>query len=155
MKKMLLYLDTSVFGGVFDDEFMVDSKRVIEYLKNGTAQLLISDTVIAEINRAPEHIKNLLTMIPPENVKFATDFSEANILSEQYLGENIVSAKWKEDTLHVALATINHADAIVSWNFKHIVRLDKIKAYNQVNLQNNYGIITIISPKEVFINNEE
>jgi len=50
---------------------------------------------------------------------------------------------------HIAIATVARADAVVSWNFRHIVRLDKIKAYNQVNLANGYGILTIVSPKEV------
>jgi len=57
--------------------------------------------------------------------------------------------------LHVALATVNRADAIISWNFKHIVRLDKIKAYNLVNTKNGYGVVTILSPKEVIIDEEE
>jgi hypothetical protein len=48
------------------------------------------------------------------------------------------------------LATVYRADAIVSWNFRHIVRLDKIKMFNQINLLNGYGILTIISPKEVY-----
>ena len=43
---------------------------------------------------------------------------------------------------------------VVSWNFKHIVRLDKMKAYNQVNLLNGYGILTIISPLEVMTDEE-
>ena len=49
----------------------------------------------------------------------------------------------------MAAATIARADAIVSWNFRHIVRLDKMKLYNQVNLLNGYGILTIISPREL------
>jgi hypothetical protein len=49
----------------------------------------------------------------------------------------------------VALATVARADAIVSWNFKHIVRLDRIRAFNAVNLSEGDGTMTIISPKEV------
>jgi len=60
-----------------------------------------------------------------------------------------------DDMTHVAAATIARVDAIVSWNFKHIVRLDKMKSYNQVNLQNGYGILTIISPKETIINGND
>jgi len=51
----------------------------------------------------------------------------------------------------VAAATVARADAIVSWNFKHIVRLDRIRGFNAVNLMQGYGIITIVSPKEVNI----
>ena len=61
----------------------------------------------------------------------------------------VVTSKSINDATHVAAATVARADAIVSWNFKHIVRLDKMKAYNQINLLNGYGILTIISPKEV------
>ena len=63
----------------------------------------------------------------------------------------ILGTEWIDDATHVAVATVARADAIVSWNFKHIVRLDKMKAYNQVNLMNGYGILTIISPKEVLL----
>ncbi len=50
---------------------------------------------------------------------------------------------------HVAAATVSRADAIVSWNFKHIVRIDKMRAYNQVNLQTGFGLLSIVSPREV------
>jgi hypothetical protein len=49
----------------------------------------------------------------------------------------------------VASATVARADTVVSCSFKHIVKLDKIKGYNQVNLLNGYGLLTIVSPKEV------
>jgi hypothetical protein len=67
----------------------------------------------------------------------------------------ILGPKWLDDMTHVAIATVSRADAIVSWNFKHIVRLDKMKAYNQVNILNGYGILTIISPMEVMTDEED
>jgi hypothetical protein len=54
-----------------------------------------------------------------------------------------------DDATHVAAATVARADAIVSWNFKHLVRIDKIRAYNQVNLQTGFGMLSIVSPQEV------
>ena len=66
----------------------------------------------------------------------------------------ILGPECLDDAAHVAVATVARADAIVSWNFNHIVRLDKMKAYNQVNLMNGYGILTIISPKEVLIDED-
>jgi hypothetical protein len=68
-----------------------------------------------------------------------------------YINEGVVTSKSINDATHVAAATIARADAIISWNFKHIVRLDKMKGYNQINLLNGYGILTIISPLEVTI----
>ena len=77
--------------------------------------------------------------------------NSTNFALPSYLTAGILTPKSRNDATHVAAATIARADAIVSWNFKHIVRLDKMKAYNQVNLMNGYGILTIISPREVFI----
>ena len=70
-------------------------------------------------------------------------------LSAAYIAAGIIGRTSLDDALHVAAATVSRVDAIVSWNFKHIVRLDRIKGYNQVNLSLGYGILTIVSPKEV------
>jgi hypothetical protein len=59
------------------------------------------------------------------------------------------------DAMHVAFATIARVDAIVSWNFKHIVRFDKIKAFNQINFQNGYGYLQILSPKEILFDEQD
>ena len=75
--------------------------------------------------------------------------SEAVELHEAYMAARILTRKSANDALHVAVATVARADAIVSWNFRHIVRLDKIKAYNQVNFAMGYGLLTILSPREV------
>ena len=76
-------------------------------------------------------------------------------LRKEYESADILGPKWIDDMTHVAAATVARVDAIVSWNFKHIVRLDKMKAYNRVNLLNGYGILTIISPKEAIINGND
>lgn len=51
--------------------------------------------------------------------------------------------------LHIALATVADIDVLVSWNFKHIVRLDKIRIFNAVNLELGYKQLQIYSPREV------
>ena len=74
---------------------------------------------------------------------------EVLALRDAYLAAGVVGPQRLDDAGHVAAATVARADAIVSWNFRHIVRLDKIRAYNQVNLLHGYGILTILTPKEV------
>ncbi len=73
---------------------------------------------------------------------------EVLALRDAYLAAKILGSRWADDAAHVAAATVARADAIVSWNFQHIVRLDKMKAYNQVNLLQGYGILIIVTPKE-------
>jgi len=76
---------------------------------------------------------------------------DAKLLAEAYIEKGIVGEKWLDDAIHVANASLAHVDCIVSWNFKHIVRLDRIRGFNAVNFSMNHGALTILSPKEVLL----
>ena len=156
-RKWRLYLDTSVFGGCFDEAegFARDSWRVMDAFQDGLSELCYSDSVVDELEDAPERVKAVFDAIPSEAKTKVPLTDELVELSHAYLNAGIVGPKWFDDTLHVAAATVARADAIVSWNFKHIVRLDKIKAYNAVNLMHGYGVIMILSPKEVNFDDTE
>jgi hypothetical protein len=73
-------------------------------------------------------------------------------LTEKYMAENIVSEQYASDALHIAIATVLGVDVLVSWNFKHIVNLNKIRLFNAVNLREGYGILDIRTPQEVIEN---
>ena len=153
MKKWRLYLDTSVFGGCFDTDegWDTDSRRVVDYCVDGKALLLWTKTVEKEVMGAPEKVRIVYQEIAPEHREAVPLSAEIMALAQAYLDARVVGAAWLEDCLHVAAATVARADAIVSWNFRHIVRLDRIRGFNAVNLAEGYGIITILSPKEVTI----
>ena len=150
-RKWRLYLDTSVFGGVFEagEGRDVASRQVLDAVLDGQAVACFSDTVVRELADAPERVRRLLESLPIECREEIAIDREIRALSQAYLAAEVVGGKWIEDTLHVAAATVARADAIVSWNFKHMVRLDKIRAYNAVNLAEGYGMVQIVSPKEV------
>ena len=80
---------------------------------------------------------------------------EAVKLQEGYIKAGVVGVKWQTDALHVALATIADCRLIVSWNFKHIVRFDKIGLYNAINVVNGYRTIGIHAPPEVINEHDE
>lgn len=115
--------------------------------------MLLSEVVIQEILQAPENVQNVLASIPTSSIERVPLSTEIIELRNAYIKSGILGPKWIDDATHVAAATVARADAIVSWNFSHIVRLDKMKAYNQVNLINGYGILTIVSPQEVHYDN--
>ncbi len=73
---------------------------------------------------------------------------EAILLANTYIKEKVVGKTSIEDCRHIAMATINKVDVLASWNFKHIVNLDRIKGYNSVNLRFGYAILEIRSPKD-------
>lgn len=149
MKQPRLYIDTSVIGGCLDEEFSDDSKRLVEAAKSGKAIFVVSDVVFEELLLAPKDVQDVLNTIPAEAVETLTETAAVAELRDAYLAAKILGAKSRNDAIHVAFATVARVDAIVSWNFKHIVRFDKIKAFNQVNFQNGYGVLQIVSPKEV------
>ncbi len=144
-----VYADTSVYGGCFDIGFAEDSRQVIEAARASRIVLLVSDLLLRELAPAPEPVRSILAGLPAEAVEALAVTAESDRLRDAYLSAGIVRPEARNDAAHIAIATVARADAVVSWNFRHIVRLDKIKAYNQVNLLNGYAILTILSPKEV------
>ena len=149
MRKDRLYTDSSVIGGCHDAEFAEDSHRLIDAARKGIVTLLLSDVVIREIGKAPQKVQDILRSLTTASLEKVDLTTEVLELRNAYISAGILAPKWIDDATHVAAATVARADAIVSWNFMHIVRLDKIKAFNQVNLLHGYGILTIITPKEI------
>lgn len=149
MKKMRIYIDTSVVGGCFDDEFEYESNLIIQMAFEGKVTLLISDELVAEIQYAPQEVQDILFSLPKECVERLETTEEAIELQNAYLKAEILGKASESDALHVANATVAKADMIVSWNFKHIVHYDKIRGFNSVNIREGYGTIAIYSPKEV------
>ena len=155
LRLMRIYVDTSVIGGCFDEEFSEASNRLFELARSGRLVLLVSDVVLRELEHAPEIVRSLLNSLPDSSIERIYADKGSLELRDAYSDARILGPKWLDDMTHVAIATVSRADAIVSWNFKHIVRLDKMKAYNQVNILNGYGILTIISPMEVMTDEED
>jgi predicted nucleic acid-binding protein len=143
-----IYLDTSVFGGYFDEEFMLSSRRLFSVILKGKIRVVISDVVGAELGGAPTEVQELAQSISKFTER-AEITASALDLQKAYIKSGVVTKKSLNDALHVAIATTSGVDAIVSWNFKHIVKLDKIKNYNEINILHGYQRLTIISPHEV------
>jgi predicted nucleic acid-binding protein len=146
-----IYLDTSVFGGCFDTEFAKESLAIFELIRSGSYHAVVSEIVFEELEEAPQKVREIVLSLPESSLESILVTEETIQLRNEYEAAGILGPKWIDDMTHVAAATIARVDAIVSWNFRHIVRLDKMKAYNQVNLLNGYGILTIISPKEAIL----
>lgn len=146
---MRIYVDTSVFGGCFDREFETWSKKIIEYFKIGKYKAVISEVSEFELKFAPKHVRQILTDISHKNLEIVKLTDEAKQLAEHYIKEKIVTKKSLADTQHIAIATVQQVDLLVSWNFKHIVNYDKIRLYNAVNLKYGYRILEIRNPRDL------
>ena len=154
MINIRVYADTSVFGGIYDDNFQNESKEFFEEVKRSRFILITSAVVQAEIEPAPGKVKILFNdMI--EIAEIVDVSKEALQLRDAYLKAGIVTLKYSDDALHVALASVSNCSLIVSWNFKHIVHFEKIPLYNAVNILNGYSEIKIFSPLEVIKYDED
>lgn len=149
MKTQRIYLDTSVIGGCFDDEFAIWSNALMKDIAIGLFRGVTSEIVEAEIADAPKNVQEQFLKflkMNPEVLKIST---EAIGLVDIYLEHQILTERFRNDMFHIALSTIADVDILVSWNFRHIVRYDKIRQFNAVNLEQGYHTLDIYSPREV------
>lgn len=148
MKTIRVYADTSVFGGVYDDEFQQPSQTFFAQIRSGQFVLVTSAVVQSEMVAAPPTVRQFFEeMLGLAEVADVT--ANALELRDAYLQAKIVTPKYTDDALHVALATVTGCAMIVSWNFQHIVHFQKIPLYNAINTLQGYQPIAIYSPREV------
>lgn len=148
-------VDTSVFGGVFDDAFAGISRRFFAEAAEGRRVVLLSEVTLGELRDAPELVRAFAASLSEgvvEELEFTKEMAE---LRDAYLAANVLGARWADDAAHVASATVARSDLIVSWNFRHLVKWEKIRAFNAVNLSQGYPLINILSPREVVSNEED
>jgi hypothetical protein len=147
--KLRIYTDTSVLGGCEDEKFADPSVRLLETFIRGECVLVLSSLTVQELGAAPKEIRRRLASVPEAHVEMLQLDAEARELAEAYIAAAVLSAKMRADAQHIAIATVGRVDVLVSWNFKHIVNLERIHGYNSVNLRKGYPMIEIRTPREV------
>jgi predicted nucleic acid-binding protein len=147
--KQRIYIDTSVVGGYFDEEFKEATTMLFDRLDKNEIIFVVSDLLDLELLNAPQHVRQLLHNYSMDKFQRIELTEEAIKLADTYIKEKVVGKTSLEDCRHIALATIHKVDVLASWNFKHIVNLDRIKGYNSVNMRLGYSIIEIRSPKDL------
>jgi predicted nucleic acid-binding protein len=153
--KQRVYIDTSVIGGCFDSEFKEWSNKLFDDFISGKKVAVVSDITLDELSDAPKQVQENFSNIPETNIEVLISNMESRKLAELYILEGAVSGKYYEDALHIAISTINQVNVLASWNFKHIVNLDRIRQYNAVNLKSGYSILEIRSPREILKFNDD
>jgi len=149
MKKLKIYLDTSVLGGCFEPVFAPWSNGLVADFHAGTFIPVLSALLETELHRAPDSVRTVyreLLVLSGEPLPVS---DEALDLLAAYEAHKVLGPRFRSDMLHIALATVAGVDVLVSWNFKHIVRYEKIRLFNAVNLEQGYKSLAIYSPREV------
>jgi len=149
MKQQRIYIDTSIVGGFFDEEFEKETKMLFKRLENKEIIFVTSELLYKELENAPSNVKTLLDNYPKDCFEEVLLTDEARELADKYIAENVVGKTNLDDCRHIALATIHNVDVLASWNFKHIVNLARIRGYNGINIKNAYKALEIRNPKEL------
>ena len=144
-----IYTDTSVIGGCEDDEFRVHSRRLMDAFARGELRLVLSELTLRELAPAPLPVREVVASIPESNIEVVRLTPEADELARQYLAEGILPSNMLADAQHIAMASVASVDALVSWNFRHVVNLSRIHGYHGVNAKLGYALVEIRSPREV------
>jgi predicted nucleic acid-binding protein len=147
--KQRFYMDTSVWGGLFDEEFEKETSLLFDMVEAGQVTCLYSDITESELVEAPEKVRLFFETLPDEQKEKVIITPEVLKLAEMYVNENVVGKTSFDDCVHIATATVHKADLLVSWNFKHIVNVYRARGYNAINMKMGYSVLNIHSPKEI------
>lgn len=152
--KQRIYIDTSVMGGYYDTEFDMATHKLFERIADREFDVYFSEVNEAELINAPQPVKEVRNLIPPDCFHYIEMTDDTKELALLYIKEKALGKASRNDAYHIALASVNRIDCLISWNFKHIVNYDKIKMFNAVNMRLGYPLIDIRSPLE-FLRDEK
>ncbi len=142
--KMRLYLDTSVFEGLADEEFKEDTAILLDYIAKYGIEVIYSNLRCEELEEVPESVRKVLTALP--NVSYIRPSKKAIALAKMYVKAGVLRNKYLEEAYHVAVATIEKASVIVSWNFSNVIQFEKMHQYASVNYREGYQFLPSFSP---------
>jgi predicted nucleic acid-binding protein len=160
MKKPRIYLDTSVINFYFAEDaperMAVTRKFFDEELASGNYETYISLLVLDELEETKDQaLRDKLVSLANQCITEVFPLTdEVNAIAVKFVEEGIIPEKYKDDGLHLALALTNNIDYIVSWNFKHIVKLKTKRAVKAFSIKEGYKEIEITTPQEV-VENED
>ena len=149
MKIPTLYLDTSVIGGYYDAKWMQDTRELWRQAKEGNWKLVTSVITERELLAAPLAVRDLFEETFPNAEVLLPETDEADDLAHEYLKASVVSERYADDAMHVAICTVHRINFLVSWNFRHLVNVRREAGFNAVNLLQGYPMVSIVNPKEL------
>ena len=155
MKIPTLYLDTSVIGGAFDDEWKDATLELFRLASSGSYRLVTSVVAKREVEDAPPRVRQQFAELfaDPAQVHLLTD--EAESLAHEYVATGVVTSKYLDDARHVAVASVQGIAVIVSWNFRHLVNVQRSAGFNAVNLLQGWSPVRIVNPLELIYGNQD
>ncbi len=127
--RLRLYLDTSVLGALTDpgpEDRLVATRRVLDGLSRGLWDGYVSTVVLEEVERAPRSVREKVGRELRKGYLMVLEESDESVrLSRRYISGGAIPSEYENDARHIAIATVNDIRVIVSWNFRHMVNIDR------------------------------
>jgi predicted nucleic acid-binding protein len=146
--KQSLYLETSVIGAYLDNGEPFRRDLTIRWWEHEMKEYraVVSPLVQRELERVPEpHRTGYLKLVEPlEQLDLA---DEASILAEGYISRGIFHRKYIGDALHVAVASLNKIDYLVTWNFGHLANVRRQARIRLFNTAAGFFVPMIVTPE--------
>lgn len=155
MHSTTLYLDTSVVGGCFDEEWREATLELFRRAELGLFHLVASVVTSNEVLGAPPMVQGHFASVFTDPAQILELTDEAESLAQAYLVAGIVTPKYVDDARHIAIATSNGLPLVVSWNFRHLANLKREAGFNSVNLLQGYPQLRIITPLQLLNETDE
>lgn len=153
MKKLKLYLETSIFNFAISDQvpdYKEATLRFLDSIRQGAYEACLSEVVLREISEADkEKAAQLMSVVNSLELERLELNRDIETLSEEYIKADLIPVKYADDALHIAVASFYALDAILTWNFEHMVKFKTRKGVIAVNALLGYKPIDIITPLEV------
>lgn len=151
--RLKLYLDTSVLGAVCDpgpEDRLAATRRILDGLAAGLWDGYVSALVLEEVSRAHDSVRRKIATVLDKSRVMVLDESEESVaLAQAYIAAGAIPSDYEDDARHVAIATLNDINVIVSWNFRHMVNIERKRRINSVNVREGCPLIDIVSPWEI------
>ena len=136
-----VYVDNSVVSGVFDKlmpERVAHMELFWQAVVDGKFKIIASDVLREETEKAPQHVRDFFDDLPESQIERVVSTDESDNLAMQYIAEQVIGTSNLTDCRHIAVATVCHADAVVSWNCDDMVNPNRIPKYTEVNEKHGY-----------------
>ena len=150
LKKLKIYLDTSVIGNLVNDntpEKTADTLKLWEEIKTNKYEVFLSEVFLTEINESPDKIRGkLLNYLQEIEYSLISINNRVEDIASKFIELKILTPKSYDDCQHIACAIVGGCDVIVSWNFRHIVNHKTIKGVKAITALEGYSDILIYTP---------
>ena len=138
----------------FDDEWQEATRELWRQMEAGQWHFLTSAVTTDELTAAPERVRELFANTFPAEAVLGIS-AETERLAAAYMSRHILPPKYTDDARHVAVCTVAQIEYLVSWNFKHLVNVQREAGFNAVNLLQGYRSVRIVNPLELIYGNQD